>query len=158
MRRKDKEITDKKEMEEIIRKSKVCHIAFVDDDKPYVVPVNFGYSNDCVFIHTAKQGKKLDLIKKNNNVCLSFDIDHQLVKKDIPSECTMNYKSVIAYGKAQMISDNNEVIKALNHLMNQYYEDVPPDMEYEYTDHCLNRVGMIKIEIESMTGKKAVNQ
>ena len=57
MRRKEKEITITKEIEKILKESKVCRLAMVDEDKPYIVPMNFGYSNGYLFFHSAKQGR-----------------------------------------------------------------------------------------------------
>ena len=68
MRRKDKEITDIKSIEKIIHKAKVCRLALSLDDTPYVVPVCFGYSAETIYFHSAKEGKKIDIIKKNKQL------------------------------------------------------------------------------------------
>ena len=68
MRRKDKEITDEKVINEILEKAKVCRLALFDKDYPYIVPMNYGYKDNALFFHVAKEGKKIDLIKRNNNV------------------------------------------------------------------------------------------
>ena len=62
MRRKDKEIKDKKEIESIIKRAKVCRIALSDNNMPYIIPVNYGYKNNCIYIHSASEGKKIDII------------------------------------------------------------------------------------------------
>ena len=68
MRRKDKEITDIESIEKIIHKAKVCRLALSLDDTPYVVPVCFGYSAETIYFHSAKEGKKIDIIKKNKQL------------------------------------------------------------------------------------------
>ena len=68
MRRKDKEITDITETENIIRNSLVCRLALSWEDKPYIVPISFGYDGACIYFHSAVSGKKIDYMTKNQNV------------------------------------------------------------------------------------------
>ncbi len=151
MRRKDREITDKNLLDEIIQQADVCHLGLVGDNKPYIVPMSFGYVDNKLYLHSAKQGKKIELIKQNNNVCFEMDIDHKLVPpSDEPSSCTMLYKSVIGFGKAYFVEDTDEKILALNTLMHHY--DKKPKQTYNY-GKFLNIVQIIRIDIESMTGK-----
>ena len=70
MRRKDREITDINEIETIIKRATHCQIGLVDNDEPYVVPVNFGYERNALYFHGALEGRKVELIQKNNKVCL----------------------------------------------------------------------------------------
>ncbi len=80
MRREDKEINDIATIEGIIRKARVCRLALSENGQPYIVPLCFGYKDNNLYFHSAGEGKKLDIIKKNNNVCFEFDIDLELVK------------------------------------------------------------------------------
>ena len=81
MRRSEREESDINVIEEIINKAEVCRIAFAVDNMPYVVPMNFGYTSNPVqrlFFHCANEGRKLEMIRKNNYVCFEIDIDHQI--------------------------------------------------------------------------------
>ena len=80
MRRKEQEITDKEEMEAIIRKSLVCRLAMADEGTPYIVPLCFGYQDNTLYFHSARKGKKLDILKKNNRVSFEFDTDTEIQK------------------------------------------------------------------------------
>ena len=71
MRRKDKEITDIKSIEKIIQKSKVCRLGLSLNDTPYIVPVCFGYRAKTLYFHSAQEGKKIDIIKKNKKLLTS---------------------------------------------------------------------------------------
>ena len=84
MRRKDLEIKDAKEIEAIIKSGKVCRIALSYDDKPYVVPMNYGYKDNALYFHSAKQGKKIDLIAKNSSVCFEITTNHGIKNTGIP--------------------------------------------------------------------------
>lgn len=150
MRRKDREITDRNLLEEVIQQADVCHIALVDDNKPYIVPMNFGYIDNKLYLHSAKQGKKIELIKQNNNVCFEMDIGHKLIPSDEPSSCTMLYKSVIGFGKAYFVEDKDEKVLALNTLMHHYDKDSKKTYDY---GKFSNIVQIIRIDITSMTGK-----
>lgn len=69
MRRSDKEIKDKQITEWILKEATICRIALCNYDKPYIVPMNFGFKDNYLYIHSAREGQKIDMIMKNNNVC-----------------------------------------------------------------------------------------
>lgn len=158
MRRKDKEISNKNEIDEIINKALVCRIAFMDieNNRPYIIPANFGYADDCLFIHTAKEGTKIDLLNRNNNVCFEIDIDVNIIYSEKPSKCTSEYRSVIGFGKAYLIEDDSEKVKALTHLMNHYVKNKV--YKAESFTNCLKGTGIIKIVIQSLSGKKSIKE
>lgn len=152
MRRKDKEITDRREIEEILAEARICRIALVEKNKPYIVPVNFGFKNNTLFFHSAPKGKKIEILKVNNNACFEVDIDTKLIK-DSESLCsgTMKYKSVIGWGKAEFIKDPLEKKKALDVILKHYLNG----NAFDYDDRLFKRTTVIKIKISEMTGKKS---
>ena len=81
MRRKEKEIIEKSEIEAVIHKSMVCRLGLSDDDMPYIVPLCFGYQDNTIYVHSSLEGKKLDILRKNHNVCFEFDINTEIVEK-----------------------------------------------------------------------------
>ena len=103
MRRKDREITDKIKIDEIMKQCHVCRVGFNDDGKVYIVPLNFGYEikNDryILYFHSAKQGKKIDLIEKNRNAGFEMDTGYELVKDKIACGHSALYKSIISCKK-----------------------------------------------------------
>ncbi len=154
MRRKEKEIKDKEAIEEILKKADVCRMALSYKDKPYIVPVNFVYKDSAIFIHSAKKGKKLDVIRKNNKVCFEVDIESEIVLSSNPCNCTTKYQSVIGYGKAFILDKKEEIKLALDILVGKYYED-KSNKEFEYKKGCIENTNIIKIEVESISGKKS---
>ena len=149
MRRKDQEITDIGAIEDIIHKGQVCCLGLSENGRPYIVPLCFGYKENNLYFHTAREGKKLDMLRKNNNVCFEIDIDRELVKGKKACNCSMKYRSVIGFGKAELIEDLESKLRALNIIMQNYYEGF-----FKYPEESVNNVVIIKVEIESMTGKK----
>jgi len=150
MRREDKEIRDKDEIESIVQRAIVCRVAFSENDVPYIVPVNFGIEDDCLYFHSAPEGKKIEIIKQNNNVCFELDIDHEVVRAETPCNWAMKYRSVIGFGKAFLVRDVEEKRKALNTIV-EHYSGKPSD----YPESAISNVAIIKVEIESMTGRKS---
>jgi nitroimidazol reductase NimA-like FMN-containing flavoprotein (pyridoxamine 5'-phosphate oxidase superfamily) len=150
MRRKEKEITEKSEIEAIIHKSMVCRIALSDDNTPYIVPLCFGYQNNTIYVHGSLKGKKIDILQKNQSICFEFDIDTEIVKAESDCKWGMKYKSVIGIGKALILKKPDDKQKALSIIMNQY-SDRPP----QFSEKAINGTTVIKIEIKSMTGKQS---
>ena len=150
MRRKEKEILDREEIESIIKKADVCRLGLSDHNIPYIVPLNFGYKENCLYFHTPKVGKKIDMIKGNNRVCFELDIDHEVVRADNPCDWNMKYQSVIGYGRAFLLEDIDEKRQALDVIIEHYSGQTG-----EYAEKLVDRLAVIKVQIESMTGKKS---
>ncbi len=150
MRRAEKEIIDPKEIEEILKKSEVCRLAMVDGDTPYIVPLNFGYEDGAVYFHSAKEGKKIELMKQNPTVC--FEVDNLIKFKKAPLACDwgIEYSSVIGWGKVQFLDDLKAKKQGLDIIMAQY-----SGRDFEYPEENVERTAVIKVPIEKMTGKKA---
>ena len=150
MRRKEKEITGTREIESVIRKSQVCRLGLADEGLPYIVPLCFGYRNNTLYFHSAKEGRKIEILKRNNQVCFEFDIDTQIHAGKTACAWGMNYRSVIGYGTASFVDDPAEKRNALDIIMRQY-----ADGAFTYSDKTLKKTLVIKVEISSMTGKKS---
>ena len=150
MRRKEKEISDKTIMESIILRSSVCRLALSEDGRPYVVPLCFGYKDNILYFHSAREGMKLDILKQNNKVCIEFDIDHEIVEADDACGWGMKYQSVIGFGKGSIIDDLEKKRKALDIIMQHYSRS-----SYEFPDSKVKKTVIIKVEIEHMTGRKS---
>lgn len=149
MRRKDREIKDRAVMEALLREAQVCSLAMCQDNMPYVVPMNFGYKDGCLYMHSARQGKKVDILKSNSNVCIEVDFCREITKGDKACDWGALFDSVIGFGKACFVEDANEKIKGLNAIMEKY----SGQDSFEYSGQHLAGVAVIKVEISSMTGK-----
>lgn len=150
MNRKDREITDIEEIEKIINNAKLIRVAVCENNRPYIVPLNFGYKEKCIYVHSSKKGMKIDILKKNNNVSFEVDSDHKLVLSDKACDFSMTYKSVIGFGKAYFISNLTQKKQALDIIMAHYSNGI-----FDYSQEQLEKICIIRIDIESMTGKKS---
>ncbi len=148
MRRSEKEITDQSIMEAIINASLVCRLALSDGNQPYIVPLCFGYQNRTLYFHSAREGKKIDILKKNNRICFEFDANSEIIEADKACNWGMKYQSVIGFGRAVLVENIEEKQKALNIIMDHY-----SDRDFQFTDKAIGKIAVIKIEIQGMTGK-----
>ncbi len=150
MRRKDKEITDRNEILEIIRRSDVCRLGMCDGDMPYIVPMSFGLDGDRLYFHCATEGRKLDIIRRNPNVCAEFDIDMETVPGDKGCNFGTKYRSVIAFGMASIVENRDEVLRGLDALVLHYGGE-----SGGYSEEMLSKTTVIRVGITGMTGKKS---
>jgi nitroimidazol reductase NimA-like FMN-containing flavoprotein (pyridoxamine 5'-phosphate oxidase superfamily) len=148
MRRKDKEITERADIEAIIRAAAVCRLAMVEGDRPYLVPLCFGYRDNALYFHSADTGRKLDALRKNPRVCFEMDVDAVPLPKAVACEWGMRYRSVIGFGTAVFLESESAKRAALDVILGHY--GGRPD---DYSASGLNRIVVIRVDIEQMTGK-----
>ncbi len=151
MRRTDKEITARSVMEGILQEAIICRVAFCDGDEPYIVPMNFGYENNCLYFHCAPAGRKLEIIKKNPKACFEVDARAQLVPGDKPCSWSMRYFSVIGVGVMSIQTTAAEKRHGLNVIMGKF----EGKSDYPFADSALKDLLILKLKIKSMTGKKS---
>jgi uncharacterized protein len=148
---KNRTITLDSEIESIIRKCDACNVAMTDtDQKPYVVPMNFGYGDGFIYLHSSQKGRKIDILRQNNLVCVSFSTDHQLRWQNEGVACSygMKYRSVLAHGHVEFIEDYDEKVKGLNIIMSQY-----SGREFKYNAPAVNDVCVFRVVVEKLEGR-----
>jgi hypothetical protein len=148
---KSKTITSREEIEKIIGKCLFCNVAMVDEmNRPYVIPMNFGYDENTIYLHSSKSGKKINILKKNNKVCISFSTDHELRWQSEKMACSysMKYRSVLAYGKVEFIEEPERKIEALNCIMRHYTRE-----DFTYSEPSVREVAVYKVVIEKLEGR-----
>ena len=150
MGRKDKEITGKKEIESILQRAEVCRIALSDNNTPYVIPVSFGYKNNCLYFHSAGEGKKIEILKKNNKVCFEVEYGISLLNAGKICDWGMKYCCVVGYGRAYFINSIDEKRRAMDTIIAHY-----TPTSFKYADNELKNIAVIRIEIESIKGRKS---
>ena len=154
MRRHDKEISTRREIDEIIRAALVCRIAFANGDEPYVVPISFGYDGKALFIHTARRGRKIEFIENNSRVCFELEAN-VAVKTDEGDACqwTFEFESVIGYGTIIELDSAEEKSRGLNQIMLHY-----SGREWEIDEAATATTRVWRIDIESVTGKRSMEK
>ena len=154
MRRTDREIIDKIEIISVIEKCNVCRIALIDNNIPYLFPMNFGYEYEddklILYFHSANAGRKIEIIKKNPVACFEMDCSHQLIEANEACGYGMEYESVVGNGKISFCSEISEKVKALKRLMKKYVKD----KDFVFLDSSLDTVTVFKLEVSDFTGKR----
>lgn len=117
---------------------------------PYVIPMNFGYGEGVIYLHSSRSGKKIELLKQKPAVCISFSTDHQLRWQNETVACSygMRYRSVLAYGKAEFIEDIEEKRYALTKIMAQY-----SGRNFTFNDPAVRDVAVFKVKVDKMDGR-----
>lgn len=144
-------IADKNELEAIINQCDVCYVGMLEEDgSPYVIPMNFGYLNNEIIMHSGPHGKHLELLGLNNRVCVTFCTDHKLVYQHPEVACSysMTSKSVLCKGNVTFIDDLAEKENMLNLLMRNY-----TDRPFKYSTPALKNVKVWRVIVDEMTGK-----
>jgi len=152
MIRKDREITGLDGIVEIINKCKVMRIAIVDEDAPYIVPLNFGYRREGevleLFFHCANRGKKLDLLSRNSKVGFELDCGHQLVPDETACKNSFFYESVIGAGEVAFFDEASAKVAALNVIMEQQ-----TGKTFDIPEKAVGGVKVGRILVTSVCGK-----
>jgi len=145
-------IIDKSEMLQIMNQCDVCYVGFSDDNMPYVLPFNFAIDGEVIYLHSAPEGRKINILKKNNHVCITFSTDHKMYFQHENVACSwgMLFKSVLTWGKVNFITDLKEKELCLNLFMKKY----SGKDNFSYSLPSLKNVNVMKISIDKMTGKK----
>lgn len=153
MRRGKQQLT-MEETREILAQGQTGILAVEGDEGyPYAVPLNYAYQNDSIFFHCAKNGHKTDGILKNPKV--SFCV----VGKDkvVAETFSTDYKSVIAFGRAEIIKEDEKRVYALKALIEKYSKEYEEQGEKEI-EKFWNQVEIVEIQIEHVTGKRNMTQ
>jgi uncharacterized protein len=153
MRKKESEVTDTDEIERIIKSCDVCRIAFADGNIPYIVTMNFGYCPEPekrLYFHSANEGRKLEMIRKNNFVCFEMDSDHEIISGKKGCDWSMKFSSVVGYGYLNAVSDEIERIEGLNCLMTHY----SGCDKFAFEPKVIERTTVLRLDIQEMSCKK----
>ena len=150
MRRKEKEIIYPPHIEDIIVHSSVCRLAMSDDGQPYVIPLCYGYKDNTFYLHSAREGRKLDILRKNDRVCIEIETDCETIRGDDACAWSMKYRCIIGFGRASFIDDDDAKRRAFDVITDHYTEG-----PHEYITKKMKNTVIIKVVIERMTGKQS---
>lgn len=149
MRRKDREITSRAEIDAIVNSTKVMHLALADNNVPFLVPVFYAYDGVALYFHSSRVGTKMEILKRNNKVCFEISVDHGIIESDVACDFEAKHRTVIGVGSAVLVEDNDERIKVLNQIVARF-----TDKKFTFPVANLNHTAIVRIEIESIKGKQ----
>lgn len=153
MTRREREITDVNEIIGILNRGKIVHVGMVDGNRPYVVPMNYGYimkdGKLTLYLHGAPRGRKLDVLRVNPNVFVEIDTDIVPFEGEVACKYGLCYSSVMGEGRAEILEDVEEKKEALSLLMK-----TQTGKDFEFEDKMVSVVSVIKINVTEYTAKK----
>ena len=150
--RREREVTDMNEILGILDRARIVHVGMIDGDRPYVVPMNYGYTMDdsglTLYLHGATAGRKLDVLRVNPRVFIEMDTD--VVPFDGPAACQHGtcYSSIMGDGVAEIIEDAEGKIHGLTILMK-----TQTGKDFTFDDKMVSIVSVIKIDVAEYTAK-----
>ena len=152
MTKRELQITDENQIRAILDTAKVLHLGMCVDNEPYVVPMNYGYCLEegklVFYLHSAVRGKKLDMLGQNPNVFVELDCDREPFEGEKPCQYGLAYSSVMGRGKARIIEDVEEKIKAMKLLMKTQTRK-----DFEFNERLVSIVAVIRIDVDEFTAK-----
>lgn len=155
MRRRDREIKEFDEIVKIIKKCDSLVLGLNDEGYPYLVPLNFGIDIEdeqlYLYFHCAKEGKKLDLIQKDNRATFEMDCNHNFILYEERMSCTMGYESVIGQGTIEIVAEDKKY-DALKILMRQYHAE-----DFQFNTDMIKVTTLLRLKVEKLTGKRRNN-
>lgn len=152
MRRKEKHMNDPAAIAAVLHSADVLHLGMCDDGWPYVTPVNFVYDDGVILIHSARKGRKMDILRRNDRVCIQVETDTALVEPASPDNAcqyTMRFKSVIGFGRAAIHTDTPTLTRGLAALMARY-----SSRPFRFPDAILDKTAIIAVRLDAVTGKQ----
>jgi nitroimidazol reductase NimA-like FMN-containing flavoprotein (pyridoxamine 5'-phosphate oxidase superfamily) len=150
LRRAEKEITSRAEIEDVLVRARICHLGLCDGQVPYVVPMNYGYSHSCLYLHSAPEGRKIEALRRNSLVSFTMYVDEGLVRAEDSCKWGMRFKSVMGLGRASLVDTRREKEEALAIIMRHYLDE-----PFDFDPAAVCRVAVVKVQIDSVTGKKS---
>ena len=144
-------ITDRNEIDAILKLCKTCYVAMSENDEPYVLPMNFAMDGDRVILHSAQQGRMWETIKKNPKVCINWTLGEDIAWQDEQVGCSyrVKSKSVIVEGTAEFIDDYDEKGRLFKQFMTQY-----SDLPFKFNAPAIRNVGVLLVSITKLTAKE----
>ncbi len=158
MRKSNKKITDASVIVGLLNSCHVGRLGTVGQDGwPVVKPLNFAYHEGRIYFHCALEGEKLEDIRRDSRVCFEVDLPVAFVKGSAENACRAEYlyRSVIIRGRAQVVENRAEKLLALDALMRKYQ---PGDTFAPYAEEKLEITGIVRIEIEDLSGKEELGK
>jgi nitroimidazol reductase NimA-like FMN-containing flavoprotein (pyridoxamine 5'-phosphate oxidase superfamily) len=153
MRKAKQEIKRREELEEILKATLICRVAMMDGERPYILPFNYGYSEGCLYIHSAPEGKKIELLMQNPEVCFEVEDRMEITTGEKACDWSTRYRSVVGYGSVEILSDDAGKQHGLEVIMAQHGA---PEL-IQFNPGNMKRMVILKLTIRSMSGKQSSN-
>jgi len=107
------------ECDALLRRAEVLRLGLIEGGEPYVVPVNFGYDGEHIYVHGPCEGRRITAVAGGTRVCFETD-EGEVVPAESPCGYTSRFRSVIGYGTARMLLEESEKLHGLDVIMRHH--------------------------------------
>ncbi len=140
----------------ILDEGLVCQVGFVVNNQPFVIPTAYGRVDDCVYIHGAGASRLVKTLQTGVDICFTVTLLDGLVLARSAYHHSMNYRSVVLFGKAQMLTDEQEKLMALRafteHVLKGRWDQVRSPNSQELAETCVLRLPISEASAKVRTG------
>ena len=152
MTKREFKITDEVQIRGILDTARVLRLGISVDNKPYIYPMNYGYTLENgelrLYLHSAVKGNKLDLLRKNPNVCFELDCDNVPFEGKVACQYGLSYSSVSGRGRAVIVDDVPEKLEAMSVLMK-----TQTGKDFTFNERLVSIVAVIRLDVTEYTAK-----
>ena len=149
MRRREKEITDPAELLRILRDARVCRLALSDGDRPYLVPLSFALDGGDLILHSARAGRKIDILHRNPAACFEVEEGVEVLPAATACQVGMRFRTVIGSGDVEFVEDHAERARLLALFGARY--GAPGDGPLPEAE--VRRTCVLRLRVQELTGK-----
>lgn len=142
------------EMKRILAEEEVGVLCLSEHDKPYAVPISYAYLNGKIVFHCALQGRKLDILRQNNQATLVVFRHPDRVVPHAEGRCEYRFESVLVFGYARIVEDVSERLQLLRQFQEYFYARLHIIDPKPLTEQAAKTCGCVEITIEEMTGRR----
>ncbi|MDR3724341.1 MAG: pyridoxamine 5'-phosphate oxidase family protein [Terracidiphilus sp.] len=149
VRRKERAITDRAEIDAILNEGKVMHLALSLHDRPFLVPLFYVYDGQALYFHSAQQGTKIEILKQNPHVCFEVSLGQGVIPSDKACDFEARHRTVIGAGTAAFLEDEEQKRHALDAIVGRFTKE-----KFTYPAPMFAHTAIVRIAIQSLNGKK----
>ena len=153
MTKRELQITDKNRILEILDTARVLHLGLCAGDEPYVVPMNYGYTEEdgrlVLYLHSAVRGKKLDMIRQNPKVFFELCCELVPFAGKVPCQYGLSYSSLMGRGTARVMENVEEKMEAMSILMK-----TQTGKDFSFDERMVSIVSVIRIDVKWYSAKR----
>jgi nitroimidazol reductase NimA-like FMN-containing flavoprotein (pyridoxamine 5'-phosphate oxidase superfamily) len=148
MRRRDREITSRNDIDQILFTERVMHLAMVAENKPFLIPLYYAYDGVSLYFHSAKVGTKIDILRNNPQVCFEVCQDMGFIEADAACDFEAKHRTIIGSGTAIFIEDYASKEKILKKIIARF-----TDREFTLPESNVTCTAVIQINVQNIKGK-----
>ena len=152
MTKREYKITDEQEIRRILDTAKVLRLGLSVDNEPYIIPLNYGYTMEdgklSLYMHSAVKGSKLELLRKNPNVCFELDCDNVTFEGKVACQYGLAYSAISGRGKAVLVEDVEKKMEGMSILMK-----TQTGKDFTFNERLVSIVAVIRLDVSEYAAK-----